>query len=58
MLAKSSPQKEEILSLSPLFESCLQAEKVHNISDRSLKELRCHLGTFTIFYRERRLRSL
>jgi hypothetical protein len=58
MFAKSSPQKEEILSLSPLIESCLQAEKVRNISDRSLKELSCHLGTFTIFCRERALRSL
>jgi hypothetical protein len=31
MFAKSIPQKEEILSLSPLIESCLQAEKVRNI---------------------------
>ena len=58
MFAKSIPQKEEILSLSPLIESCLQAEKVRNISDRSLKELRCHLNSFSTFCQERGLRSL
>jgi site-specific recombinase XerC len=58
MIAKSIPQKEEILSLSHLHDSCLQAEKIRNISDRSLKELRCHLDSFSTFCRERGLRSL